>query len=93
MSELVDEDGEREAGAEPEAVDSPVDAEEGGEAEQEFEFEEQEEYGFGFGEQDEDGSEGAEPFGPFGLRGWGRIDGVDAGVEGEDASLNPLGLL
>src|SRR5262249_47035287 len=89
----VDEDGEREACAEPHAIESPIDAEEGEEAEEEFEFEDEEEGGLKFCEDDEDGRERAEAFGPPGLwRGLG-VCGIDTPVEGADALLNRVGLL
>ena len=91
VTKLVNENGERKSGSEPETVDGPVDTEESGEAKQEFEFEEEQEGSLGLRKQDGERSEGAEAFDP--LRLWLWLAGiVDACVEGEDSLTNPFGL-
>jgi hypothetical protein len=87
----MDEDGDREADAEPDAVEGAVDAEKGGEAEKKFEFEEEEKDALGLGEDDGDGSEWTEALDP--LRGLRRgLGGSDTGVELEDVLTDPLSL-
>jgi len=92
VTELVDEDGESEAGAEPEAVEGPIDAEERGEAEQKFEFEKKKQRSLAFAEQYGDWSERAEAFDPFRLGRRRLVCCVDAGVKGQNALANPFRL-